>query len=648
MSAEPLAVPPVTFESMNLSEPLRRALRDVGYVSPTAVQAATFGRIVEGKDVIVQSKTGSGKTAAFAIPLLDRVVTSERAVQVLVLCPTRELALQVAGEFERLGKYRGVKTAAIYGGASMVRQIEDLESGAQVVSGTPGRVLDHLRRGTLDVSRLKAIVLDEADEMLSMGFAEELNAILEFIPKKRQGLLFSATIPDQVQQMARRHLHEPEFFGLSTDQISPTEIDHLAYFVTAANRARELVRIMEIEKPDGAMIFCNTKDETVIVANELQRLGLAADWLNSDRPQSERERVMGAFRAGQLKYLVATDVAARGIDVSNVSHVINFGFPEVPEQYVHRTGRTGRAGRRGTAISLIGPHDVGKLYFLRLTYGIRPIERSLPSAGEERTKREIDRLNLLREAFTTEPSDEALSLARRVIAHDDGERIVASLVSEFFNVATKQAIAEGLGAARSLGLALKPEEAPAATTPASISAEVAKAPLPSREGREGRETRARGTPTGQAARVRAAERPRRIDVPGEGPLDEEGPEPGMEEMRLAIGRRDGIRAGDLAREIRERAKLERRDLGRIFVRDRFTLVNVRASKLEATLAALRDVSINDRPLSPERGKSVAPSIPPPARASGEEEGTTPAASADVDAQASTMVPSIGEREGEPS
>jgi ATP-dependent RNA helicase DeaD len=616
-----------TFDAMNLSEPLRRALAEVGYQKPTAVQTAVFGPIANGRDVIVQSKTGSGKTAAFAIPVLDRLVQPEKRVQAMVLCPTRELALQVATEFARLGKHKATATTAIYGGASMSKQIDELQAGAQIVAGTPGRVLDHLRRGTLDVKGLRAIILDEADEMLSMGFAEELNAILEFIPPpgKRQALLFSATMPDSIQRLARRHLREPEFISLSTDNVAPTDITHCVYFVGNASRTTELARILEVEKPEGAIVFCNTKDETEKVSAELQRRGLDADYLNGDLEQASRERVLAALRSGKLQYLVATDVAARGIDISNLSHVINFGFPDSAEQYVHRTGRTGRAGRHGTAISLIGPKDIGNLYMLRLTYGIRPIERTLPSSAEEKTRREVERLNLLREAMTSEPGDEANAVAKRLLTHDDAERFVAFLVGEFFHMATRAAVVQ----------ATAPAAAAVPTPSAPEREKPAREPRPAREARPAREGRdeARGRDRREPREARAAreqaesqarpaqpadEKPRRVDVHhvegGQPAAEYENAEEGMGEIRLAVGRRDGVRAGDIARLVRDKAGLQRRDMGRVFVRDRFTLVSVRDELLDQTLAALKDATLNDVPLAAERGRL---SMLPPSGASAE-------------------------------
>ncbi|MEZ4393506.1 MAG: DEAD/DEAH box helicase [Polyangiales bacterium] len=420
------------FATLQLREGLQRALDEAGYTHPTGVQHAVFPHVAEGRDVLVQSRTGSGKTAAFAIPLIERVIRPDAHVQVLALCPTRELALQVATEFERLGRHVGIKVAAIYGGAGMPAQIKAIEDGAQVIVGTPGRVLDHLRRRTLNPSGLRAFVLDEGDEMLSMGFAEELNAIIEQLPKNRQGIILSATMPDSIQRIAQRHLKNPEFIALSSDSIAPSELTHLAYFSAAGPSVQNLARVIELEKPDAAIVFCNTKAETEQVARGLRDLGYMAEHLNGDLAQGDRERVLEGLREERVKFLVATDVAARGIDVPHLSHVIHFGFPEQPENYVHRSGRTGRAGRRGCAVSLVGPHDVGNLYFLRLTYGIRPIERNLPSERELVAQREEARLAAVVRVAERGVSEEARNLARRLLTTEDPEGVVASLLARFF------------------------------------------------------------------------------------------------------------------------------------------------------------------------------------------------------------------------
>ncbi|HTU60529.1 MAG TPA: DEAD/DEAH box helicase, partial [Polyangiales bacterium] len=284
---------PSGFAALNLSEPVLRAIDEVGYTEPTPVQAATYPVAITGRDIIVQARTGTGKTAAFGIPLVDKLVTADPWVQALVLAPTRELAVQSQREIARLAQHKGLHTVAIYGGAPMGRQIDELKSGAQIVSGTPGRVLDHLRRGTLEPARLKVLILDEMDEMLSMGFAKELNAILEMIPPKgrRQTMCFSATVDGEIRRHAERHMHEPEMISLSSDAVSAAQITHHTYMVSGRDRIGDLVRVLEVEDPDSAIIFCNMRSETERVATGLKLAGFNADWLNGDLPQKDRERI---------------------------------------------------------------------------------------------------------------------------------------------------------------------------------------------------------------------------------------------------------------------------------------------------------------------------------------------------------------------
>jgi ATP-dependent RNA helicase DeaD len=436
------------FAALRLGEHVLRALEEIGYSDPTPVQAATYPLAVAGRDIIVQARTGTGKTAAFGIPLVDKLVNNEPGVQALVLAPTRELALQSQREIARLGQHKRLHVVAVYGGAPMGKQIDELRSGAQIVSGTPGRVLDHLRRGTLDASRLRVLILDEMDEMLSMGFAKELNAILELIPDrhKRQTMCFSATVDGEVRRHAERHMNEPEMVSLSSDAVGVEQISHYAYMVTGHDRTGDIVRIIEVEDPESAIIFCNMRSETERVAGSLKAAGFNADWLNGDLPQKDRERIMEETRSGKLRYLVATDVAARGIDISHLTHVVNYTFPESAAVYVHRTGRTGRAGRTGTAISLVSPDELGRLYYLRLEYKLSPIERSLPTRGELNTRAEIDRIQLLDGAFAKSPSTTDLAVARRLLTHPDVERILAGLLHTFFG--THDEVDEEAAAAR--------------------------------------------------------------------------------------------------------------------------------------------------------------------------------------------------------
>lgn len=419
-----------TFSELGLPEALLKAIEERGYSSPTPVQAAVYPFACEGRDCVVQARTGTGKTAGFGLPLIgSRVRARKEHCQALILCPTRELALQVSQELQALAKYTDINVVSVYGGAPMQSQITALAEGAHIVVGTPGRVLDHLKRKTLTLSELRAFVLDECDEMLSMGFLPQINEIWQQLPTGHQTLLFSATLPKEVTRIAETRLKNPEFVTLSGDQVGALSIQHYVY-ISHGNKLSEFQQVLDVENPESAIVFCNTRDETKRVAKALQERGFAADWLNADLGQSDRERVMQAIRDHQLRFLVCTDVAARGIDISHLTHVINFDFPESSEQYVHRTGRTGRAGRIGTAISLVSPSAIGDLYYLRLKYKIHPIERQLPTRQELQTREDADIIaSLSLKYLAPDPNHPHRSLARRLVTHDDLESILTGMLA---------------------------------------------------------------------------------------------------------------------------------------------------------------------------------------------------------------------------
>ena len=420
-----------SFADLGLRPEVLQALADMGFVEPMEVQSVTLPLVRAGRDIMVQSRTGSGKTAAFGIPFADGMVDpQQKSVQAIVLLPTRELALQVAAEVARISAQSGLSIVPVYGGAPMGRQIEQLRAGGQIVCGTPGRILDHLRRGTLHLDKVKCAVLDECDEMLSMGFQEDIEAILERTPKERQTMLFSATLPEGIQRLARRYMRQPEMVTLSADFVGVHEIHHIYYSIPGGQREAELTRVLAFENPERALIFCNTREETGRVAEFLRRQGLDAEAISSDLSQSERETVMARMRAGNIRFLVATDVAARGIDIENLPCVINYTFPESPEAYIHRTGRTGRAGRSGHAVSLIGPTEVGSFYYLKLLYKIRPEERALPSEAELRSKSEGESVLRLRSLLPGDVGPEWRALARRIMGAGDGERLIGCLLHE--------------------------------------------------------------------------------------------------------------------------------------------------------------------------------------------------------------------------
>jgi ATP-dependent RNA helicase DeaD len=439
----------VSFADLPLAESLKRALAEKGYRSPTPVQAAVLGPILEGRDLIVRSKTGTGKTAAFGLPILERLPDGGAGeVRALILCPTRELALQVADEIASLGKHKGAKVVAIYGGASMSEQIAALQAGGEIVVGTPGRVFDHLRRKTLSLRNAKFAVLDEADEMLSMGFYEEVTKILDMMPEERQTLLFSATVPPDIKEIARKYLHEPETILLSGDDYTVEGIENVLYYtVDAYPKPRNLLYLVEREEPDNSIIFANTRDDTALVTAVLNRNGYDADLLNGDLPQKERERVMAKVKAGEVRFMVATDIAARGIDISDLSHVINYSLPEDPAVYLHRVGRTGRIGKTGTAISLVGGRELSTLTALEKRYGIVFSVRKLPTPEEAQVLWTDRHLTRLREGAQRSIFEAFLPLAQHLKKSEGGEALTAFALKYFFHHAQMEQAAAKLAEA---------------------------------------------------------------------------------------------------------------------------------------------------------------------------------------------------------
>ncbi len=374
------ALPPVTLA--DLPEPLRQAASRAGWKELMPVQARAIPYLLAGRDLMVQSRTGSGKTGAFLLPILARVEPRRQVCQALVLAPTRELARQVAEEAQILAGDGGIRTAVVYGGVAYGPQLQAFRRGAHLVVGTPGRILDHLLKRNLSLKHLQMLVFDEADRMLSMGFYPDMKAIQRHLPARRvQGCMFSATFPARVQRLANEFLHEAEFLSLSRDHVHVTDVDHVYYVVPRMDKDRSLVRIIEVENPPSALIFCNTKARVGYVTAVLQRFGYDADELSSDLSQKARERIMARVRQGKLRFLVATDVAARGIDLPDLSHVIIYEPPEDPELYIHRAGRTGRAGAGGVAISLVDVMEQMALERIAKRYGIEMQEWPLP--GDE-------------------------------------------------------------------------------------------------------------------------------------------------------------------------------------------------------------------------------------------------------------------------
>jgi ATP-dependent RNA helicase DeaD len=430
-----IAITERSFAALDLSAQTLASLEAMGYKVPTDVQSETIPRAITGKDLVVQSRTGTGKTAAFGIPIAERVDTSRDEVQAVILAPTRELAIQVAQEVAEIGRGKGVKVQSVYGGDSMERQLEGIRGGAHVIAGTPGRVLDHLRRKTLRFDAVKTFVLDEADRMLDMGFAVEMGEIMEYVPSERQTLLFSATIPLGIRGLIYHYLSDPEWVLLSEDQIYVKEVQHLYCLTPKLHKEATLYKLLEYENPASSMIFCNTKEETRLVHTFLLGKGLPAAMLSSDLPQRKREKVMAQFRAGEIRHLATTDVASRGIDIEDLSHVFIFSTPDSPEQYIHRAGRTGRVGKSGRAISLISAMDLMNFNRLVKRYHVDVLELELPSDQEvqaRKLERIVTRLAAEGQTLPLDDYAEFSPIARRVAEHEHRDRILALLLRKYF------------------------------------------------------------------------------------------------------------------------------------------------------------------------------------------------------------------------
>jgi len=379
------------FEELAAKPEIRQAIREMGITIPTPIQAQALPVALEGKDVMGQAQTGTGKTLAFAVPILQRVDLASREVQALVLCPTRELAEQVCVEVKKIGKHTHVRALPVYGGTSIERQVRELRAGVQLVVGTPGRVMDHMNRGNLRLDHVKMLVLDEADRMLDMGFIEDIEWILNKLPRQRQTMLFSATIPWEIRDLAQKFMLNPQLIAVSEDRLTVEAVNQVYYEIDYRDRFNALIAILREEKPEMTLIFCRTKRETDFVADKLKQKGFNSLPLHGDLTQARRERVIDDFKSGKIDILVATDVAARGLDISGISHIINYSMPTEPTTYVHRIGRTARAGEKGDAITFVGPQDwlefkkikllAGEIKPAALPPGFKPAPPAPPGTG---------------------------------------------------------------------------------------------------------------------------------------------------------------------------------------------------------------------------------------------------------------------------
>jgi ATP-dependent RNA helicase DeaD len=546
----------VSFLDLGLRSELLGALDTLGYEEPTPIQREAIPPLLEGRDLLGQAATGTGKTAAFALPVLQELGPEEergKAPHALILVPTRELAMQVSEAFHRYGRGLGARVLPIYGGQPIVRQLKELGRGVDVVVATPGRALDHLSRGTLDLGSISDVVLDEADEMLDMGFAEDLEAILDQTPEHHRTMLFSATMPPRIDKMARSHLHDPVRITLGREDVLAGEspqIRQSAYVVARAHKPAALGRILDVEAPVATIVFCRTRNEVDELTETMNGRGYRAEALHGGMSQEQRDRVMERLRGQTADLLVATDVAARGLDVDHLSHVVNYDVPSAPEAYTHRIGRVGRAGREGVAITLVEPRQHRLLKAIERHTGSKMEVEQVPTVADLRARR----LDLTRAALreTLLEDDEGMDRFRVV---------VGSLAEEFDLV--EVALAAIKLAHESLGGSDDDEvEVPAASL-----------------------------------------KPAQQDAPKKrGPRH--GPAAGAERIFVGLGRSAGIRPADLVGAIAGESSVSGREIGAIEITHRFSLVEVPGEKVDEVIAALRATNIKGRKATVKRDRGA--------------------------------------------
>jgi ATP-dependent RNA helicase DeaD len=545
MSDTPAAAP--SFKDLSLSEPVLKALESVGYETPSPIQAQIIPFVMAGRDVLGQAQTGTGKTAAFALPVLSRLDVKQKDPQVLVLAPTRELAIQVAEAFQRYASHiKGFHVLPIYGGQDYTVQLRQLNRGAHVVVGTPGRVMDHMRRGTLKLDQLKTLILDEADEMLRMGFIDDVEWILEQTPSTRQTALFSATMPTEIRKIAQKYLNNPEQVTIKVIAATAANIRQRYWFVSGVHKMDALTRILEAENFDGMIIFVRTKTATIEVAEKLEARGFSASAINGDMSQALRERAIENLKSGKLDILIATDVAARGLDVDRITHVVNFDIPYDTESYIHRIGRTGRAGRTGDAILFVSPR-----------------EKRLLANIEQATKQKVEEMQL--------PSTEFINNTRITRFK---QRITDTLAAEelsFYNQLINQYQVEhdvpAIDIASALAKLLQGD------TPLLMK-EPTKKPRKDAEEKGRSDNKDRG-PKREKGRVGSVE---------------------METFRIEVGHSDGVKPGNIVGAIANETGIDGDHIARIKIEEHYSTVELPAGMPKDLFQALKKVRIVGKPL----------------------------------------------------
>jgi ATP-dependent RNA helicase DeaD len=559
------------FTDLNLHPELVQAVTERGYASPTPIQAALIPVMLTGADVIGQAQTGTGKTAAFALPLLNNLQPNGKHVQALVLAPTRELALQVSESIRAYGQFQNVRVLAVYGGAAYMPQITQLRRGVDVVVGTPGRLMDLMRKNVLDISLVHTVVLDEADEMLSMGFVEDIETILAETPIERQTALFSATMPTEIRRLADKYMRDPQSISIERNQVTSATIEQRYYFVNLKEKTAALTRLFEVEEVSSALIFVHTRVETGDLANELTRRGYPAEALNGDLSQDARERTLNRFRQGQINVLVATDVAARGLDIDDISHVFNYELPHDPEIYVHRIGRTGRAGKTGVALTLVAPREKRRLRQVEGLTRQKIKEASVPTEADILALREEKLIEKFR-----------VWLAR---GRCKAERVLV-----------EQLVVEGHDPLEIAAVAMKIVRAEEKQRPiAAVNAiEEPKAKVFERAFERSERYKGRGDQRTYPAKARFNDRPG-----GKASRDTGGKvshEPGMVRLSLRLGREHGIRPNEIVGAIAGCADIPGALIGKITIQARNSMVDVPENLVGKVLAKTSEAQIRKQPL----------------------------------------------------
>ncbi len=575
----------VGFAALGLQPNVIRALTDVGYESPSPIQAATIPPLLEGRDVLGQAQTGTGKTAAFALPILSRIDLKPGKPQALVLAPTRELAIQVAEAFQRYAAHMpGLQVLPIYGGQSYGPQLHSLKRGVQIVVGTPGRVIDHLERGTLDLSELRFLVLDEADEMLRMGFIDDVEKVLQATPPQRQVALFSATMPAPIRKIAQHHLKEPVEVTIKSSTTTAANIRQRYWFVSGMHKLDAMTRILEAEPFDAMIIFARTKSATEELAEKLQARGLAAAAINGDIAQPQRERVIQQLKDGKLDILVATDVAARGLDVDRISHVMNYDIPYDTESYVHRIGRTGRAGRSGEAILFVTPREKGML---------RAIERATRQPIEEMKLPTVEAVNDVRIARFKQRISDTLAMGEL--------NLFQQLIEQYEQEHNIPAIEIAAALAR-----ISQGDQPLLLTPPPKREFVPREQGP-REHADARHAAREHKPRDRDSAPREF---------GSRPVRPHHTEEGKRTYRVEVGHEHGVKPGNIIGAIANEAGLESGFIGRLSIRGEYSLIDLPDGMPAEVFQHLQKVWVSQQQLrirewdGNDTGASEAPSHKP--------------------------------------